>query len=33
MVSICGQPGGVAYPTSKFAVSGFTLSLAWELGP
>lgn len=33
MVSICGQPGGVAYPTSKFAVSGFTLSLARELGP
>ena len=33
MVSICGQPGGVAYPTSKFAVNGFTLSLARELGP
>ena len=33
MVSICGQPGGVAYPTSKFAVNGMTLSLARELGP
>lgn len=33
MVSICGQPGGIAYPTSKFAVNGFTLSLARELGP
>jgi 3-oxoacyl-[acyl-carrier protein] reductase/7-alpha-hydroxysteroid dehydrogenase len=33
MVSIYGQPGGVAYPTSKFAVNGFTLSLARELGP
>lgn len=33
MVSISGQPGGVAYPTSKFAVNGFTLSLARELGP
>lgn len=33
MVSICGQPSGVAYPTSKFAVNGFTLSLARELGP
>ena len=33
MVSISGQPGGVAYPTSKFAANGFTLSLARELGP
>ena len=33
MVSIYGQPGGVAYPTSKFAVNGITLSLARELGP
>ncbi len=33
MVSICGQPSGIAYPASKFAVNGFTLSLARELGP
>lgn len=33
MVSKYGQPGGVAYPASKFAVNGFTLSLARELGP
>ena len=33
MVSIYGQPAGVAYPTSKFAVNGMTLSLARELGP
>lgn len=33
MVSICGQPSGVAYPASKFAVNGLTLSLARELGP
>ncbi len=33
MVSIYGQPSGCAYPTSKFAVNGFTLSLARELGP
>ena len=33
MVSISGQPAGVAYPTSKFAVNGFTISLARELGP
>lgn len=33
MVSICGQPGGVAYPTSKSAVNGLTWSLARELGP
>ena len=33
MVSICGQPSGFAYPASKFAVNGMTLSLARELGP
>lgn len=33
MVSLYGQPRGIAYPTSKFAVNGFTLSLARELGP
>lgn len=33
MVSIYGQPSGFAYPTSKFAVNGLTLSLARELGP
>ena len=33
MVSKYGQPGGLAYPTSKFAVNGLTLSLARELGP
>lgn len=33
MVSISGQPRGVAYPTSKFAVNGMTISLARELGP
>lgn len=33
MVSQYGQPAGIAYPTSKFAVNGFTLSLARELGP
>lgn len=33
IVSITGQPSGIAYPTSKFAVNGFTLSLARELGP
>ena len=32
MVSLYGQPSGIAYPTSKFAVNGFTLSLARELG-
>ena len=31
MVSFYGQPAGVAYPVSKFAVNGFTLSLAREL--
>ena len=33
MVSIYGQPAGVAYPTSKAAVNGMTKSLARELGP
>jgi 3-oxoacyl-[acyl-carrier protein] reductase/7-alpha-hydroxysteroid dehydrogenase len=33
MVSIYGQPSGFAYPISKFAVNGMTLSLARELGP
>lgn len=33
MVSISGQPRGVAYPTSKSAVNGLTWSLARELGP
>ena len=33
MVTICGQPSGVAYPTSKYAVNGLTWSLARELGP
>lgn len=33
MVSISGQPSGVGYPASKFAVSGMTLSLARELAP
>ena len=33
MVSIYGQPSGLAYPASKFAVNGLTLSLARELGP
>lgn len=32
MVSIYGQPAGVAYPASKFAVNGLTRSLARELG-
>ena len=32
MVSIYGQPAGVGYPTSKFAVNGLTKSLARELG-
>lgn len=32
MVSISGQPAGVGYPTSKFAVNGLTISLARELG-
>lgn len=33
MVGKYGQPSGMAYPTSKFAVNGLTLSLARELGP
>ena len=33
MVGQHGQPAGIAYPTSKFAVNGFTRSLARELGP
>ena len=32
MVSIYGQPSGVGYPTSKFAVNGMSKSLARELG-
>lgn len=31
MVSLYGQPAGVAYPASKFAVNGMTKSLAREL--
>ena len=33
MVSKHGQPSGFAYPASKFAVNGLTVSLARELGP
>ena len=33
MVSIYGQPSGVGYPASKFAINGLTKSLARELGP
>lgn len=33
MVSIYGQPTGVGYPASKFAVNGITKSLARELAP
>ena len=33
MVSLYGQPSGLAYPVSKFAVNGMTVSLARELGP
>ena len=33
MVSISGQPSGFAYPASKFAINGMTVSLARELGP
>lgn len=33
MVSIYGQASGIAYPASKFAVNGLTISLARELGP
>lgn len=32
MVSLYGQPTGVAYPTSKYAINGLTKSLARELG-
>lgn len=32
MVSLYAQASGCAYPTSKFAVNGFTKSLARELG-
>ena len=33
MVSFHGQTAGFAYPASKFAVNGITVSLARELGP
>ena len=33
MGSIYGPPSGLAYPASKFAVNGLTVSLARELGP
>jgi 3-oxoacyl-[acyl-carrier protein] reductase/7-alpha-hydroxysteroid dehydrogenase len=33
MVSLTGQPSGLAYPVSKYAVNGLTVSLARELGP
>lgn len=33
MVSIYGQPAGVGYPASKFAVNGLTKSMARELAP
>ncbi len=33
MVSIYGQPSGVMYPATKFAVNGLTKSLARELAP
>lgn len=33
MVSVYGQPSGIAYPVSKTAINGMTLSLARELGP
>ena len=33
MVSKYGQPSGVMYPTTKFAINGMTLSLARELAP
>lgn len=32
MVSIYGQPAGVGYPASKFAMNGMTKSMARELG-
>ncbi len=33
MVSLVGQSTGVAYPVSKSAINGMTISLAKELGP
>lgn len=33
VVSLYGQKSGVGYPTSKYAINGFTKSLARELGP
>ena len=33
MVSKYGQPSGVMYPASKFAINGMTVSLARELAP
>lgn len=33
MVSKYGQPAGCAYPSSKFAVDGLTISLSRELAP
>ena len=33
MVSIYGQPSGVLYPATKFAINGLTKSLARELAP
>lgn len=33
MVSVYGQPSGVMYPASKFAINGMTKSLARELAP
>lgn len=33
MVGTFGQPSGVGYPASKFAVNGITRSLSRELGP
>lgn len=33
VVSLTGQSSGFAYPASKFAVNGMTVSLARELGP
>lgn len=33
MVSVYGQPSGVMYPASKFAVNGMTKSLSRELAP
>jgi len=33
MVSFCAQTSGFAYPTSKFALNGMTLSMARELAP